>query len=177
MKIFQIPFFIFLFMSVAVFGQTSKDKYYSKVVEKDSIISTLYKVISGDKTQPRNWELFRYLFNEDARLISTRKTSDDKQDAYFMSVNQYIENATAFFKQHNFYEKELYRITERFGPLVHIFSTYETLNKLDAKTPTARGINSIQLLYDGQRWWIINIYWNSETRDNKIPEHYLPTSN
>jgi len=36
-----------------------------------------------------------------------------------------------------------------------------------------RGINSFQLMNDGKRWWVINIYWQAETPDNKIPEKYL----
>jgi hypothetical protein len=36
-----------------------------------------------------------------------------------------------------------------------------------------RGINSIQLWNDGKRWWIVNIFWQSETPDNPIPEKYL----
>jgi hypothetical protein len=38
-----------------------------------------------------------------------------------------------------------------------------------------RGINSIQLLNDGKRWWIVNIYWTQENEEHPIPERYLPT--
>jgi hypothetical protein len=37
-----------------------------------------------------------------------------------------------------------------------------------------RGINSIQLLNDGKRWWIVNIYWMQESEANPIPDKYLP---
>jgi hypothetical protein len=37
-----------------------------------------------------------------------------------------------------------------------------------------RGINSIQLLNDGERWWVINIYWTQESDEKAIPEEYLP---
>jgi hypothetical protein len=37
-----------------------------------------------------------------------------------------------------------------------------------------RGINSIQLLNDGHRWWVVNIYWLQETPENQIPLEYLP---
>jgi hypothetical protein len=35
------------------------------------------------------------------------------------------------------------------------------------------GINSIQLIFDGNRWWIVNIYWTGETKENPIPKKYL----
>ena len=37
-----------------------------------------------------------------------------------------------------------------------------------------RGINSIQLMNDGERWWIINIFWMQESEEHPIPEAYLP---
>lgn len=36
-----------------------------------------------------------------------------------------------------------------------------------------RGVNTVQLVYDQDRWWITNITWNSERDDNKIPEQLL----
>jgi len=63
---------------------------------------------------------------------------------------------------------------EEYGSLVHAWSTYESyFTKTDEK-PFMRGINSIQLMNDGERWWIVSIYWLGETKDNPIPEKYLP---
>ncbi len=36
-----------------------------------------------------------------------------------------------------------------------------------------RGINSIQLFNDGERWWISCIMWEDERPDNPIPDEYL----
>jgi hypothetical protein len=36
-----------------------------------------------------------------------------------------------------------------------------------------RGINSIQLFYDGNRWWIVTVYWQQESTAHPIPEKYL----
>ena len=40
--------------------------------------------------------------------------------------------------------------------------------------PFPHSINSIQLLHDGRRWWIVNIYGTAETPENPIPARYLP---
>jgi hypothetical protein len=37
-----------------------------------------------------------------------------------------------------------------------------------------RGINSIQLFFDGKRWWAVTIFWDSERPGQSIPEEYLP---
>jgi hypothetical protein len=36
-----------------------------------------------------------------------------------------------------------------------------------------RGINSIQLFNDGTRWWVVNIFWDSERQGLTIPDKYL----
>ena len=36
-----------------------------------------------------------------------------------------------------------------------------------------RGINSIQLMYDNKRWYVINIFWMQESEKTKIPNKYL----
>ena len=35
-----------------------------------------------------------------------------------------------------------------------------------------RGINSIQLLNDQKRWWVMNVYWNKETEEFPLPKKY-----
>jgi hypothetical protein len=55
-----------------------------------------------------------------------------------------------------------------------VWSTYEARKNKDDAKPFVRGINSFQLLYDGSRWWIVNIYWQSEDAAQPIPAKYLP---
>jgi hypothetical protein len=43
--------------------------------------------------------------------------------------------------------------------------------------PFMRGINSLQLWYDSQRWWVITILWQGESKDTPIPEKYIGTKN
>ena len=52
--------------------------YCARTIKKDvqsieSIMSALIDVISGSAKEERDWERFRYLFSEDAKLIPTPK--------------------------------------------------------------------------------------------------------
>ena len=77
-------------------------------------------------------------------------------------------------KDEGFFEQEINRRIDKFGAVVHVFSTYESRHaKSDAK-PFVRGINSIQLFFDGKRWWVVTIFWDSERPDQPIPGEYLP---
>jgi hypothetical protein len=72
-----------------------------------------------------------------------------------------------------FYERQVKVSTERYGSLAHLWSTYEVRPTPDGK-PEVRGINSIQAVFDGQRWRVISILWQAETPAEPVPEKYLP---
>ena len=91
-----------------------------------------------------------------------------------MTVDDYIKSSGKWLVENGFFEKEIYRTTNTFGNITQVFSTYESFYSEADKKPFARGINSIQLLNDGKRLWIINIYWTQESTTNPIPVAYLP---
>jgi len=78
-----------------------------------------------------------------------------------------------YFAEHGFFEKEIARRTEQFGHIAQVWSTYESRHNADDLEPFMRGINSIQLFHDGNRWWIVNIYWQQESAEDPIPTKYL----
>jgi hypothetical protein len=139
----------------------------------DAILASLYDVISGPAGQPRNWNRFRSLFIPDARLIPTRhSTTGPGADVAPYTVERYQERATPLMAQ-GFFERGIHNTTESFGDIVHVFSTYESRHTKDSE-PFQRGINSIQLLKDGNRYWVVNILWDQESPTTPIPAKYLP---
>ncbi len=153
--------------------EIAKD-YTSKVQSLNSILETLYGVISGEKGEARDWELFKYLFHPDAKLIPSGKNQEGFIGALFMTPNDYITGSGKWLVENGFFEKEIHRTTNTFGNITQVFSTYESFHSEADEKPFMRGINSIQLLNDSKRWWIINIYWTQESLNNPIPKAYLP---
>lgn len=166
-------FLIILVTSLGLNAQETND-YSSKVKTLDSTIATLYSVISGDKSEERNWELFKHLFKKDAKLIATGKNSKGKKIVKHMSPEDYIKTSGKWLVENGFHEIEINRKTQIFGNIAHVFSTYEAYQSLSDNEPMLRGINSIQLFHDGKRWWIINVFWKQESETDSIPERYLP---
>ncbi|HEX6180766.1 MAG TPA: hypothetical protein VFZ47_05930 [Chitinophagaceae bacterium] len=142
----------------------------------DAIIAALYDVISGPAGQKRNWDRMRTLFIPEARLIPTGKRPDGSYARRVLSVEDYINSSGPQLEKNGFFEREIGRKTDQFGNIVQVFSTYDSKRTLADEKPFMRGINSIQLWYDGTRWWIVNIFWQSETPDTPIPDKYLKTS-
>jgi hypothetical protein len=147
------------------------------VSSPDAILAALYDVISGPAGQKRDWDRMRSLFASGARMIPTRRDAQSGEiRPVMLEVEGYISRSAPFLEQNGFFEKEIARRTERFGNILHAFSTYESRHKADDPAPFARGINSIQLLFDGKRWWIVTIYWQGESPDHPLPKEYLPAA-
>jgi hypothetical protein len=115
----------------------------------------------------------RSLFIPDARLIPTQPTAGHA-DAIPLTIDGYIARASARTATMGFYEKSIHNETEQFGNIVQVWSTYESRHAPTDAAPFARGINSFQLLKDGDRYWIVNIFWDAESPDHPIPPQYLP---
>jgi len=145
------------------------------VSSPEAILNAVYSVISGPQGQPRDWDRMRSLFIPDARLIPT-VPSAGHADAVVFSIDGYIARASARMATMGFYESSVHNVTEQYGNIVQVWSTYESRHAPTDATPFVRGINSFQLLKDGDRYWIVNIFWDAETPDHPIPAQYLPAS-
>jgi hypothetical protein len=140
----------------------------------DGIITALYESISGPAGAARQWDRFRSLMAPGARLVPTGVRPDSTTVRRVWSAEEYITLNDSALKARGFFEKEIARKTDRYGNIVQMFSTYESRRNADDPQPFARGINSIQLHFDGKRWWVVTIFWEGESRLHPIPAEYLP---
>jgi hypothetical protein len=144
------------------------------VASIDALITAAYDVISGPAGEKRDWERERSFYYPGARLIPTAKPgANDGLAPQMLDVDGFIARVEPYFAEHGFFEKEIARRTEQFGHIAQVWSTYESRYNADDPEPFMRGINSKQLFYDGNRWWIVNIFWQQESAEDPIPEKYL----
>lgn len=136
----------------------------------DSLLAALYDVISGPAGE-RDWNRFRSLFLPDARLTSAEKTPDGVTHVRPSSVEDYVRLGGNYFLKNGFFEKPIVSRVQTFGNVAQVFSSYESRHAL-GEAPFARGINSLQMLYDGKRWWVVNILWDEERPDNPLPKDF-----
>jgi hypothetical protein len=146
------------------------------VATMDLIIAALYDVISGPAGK-RDWDRFRSLFIPGARLIPTGPHQTGEVGARVLTVEDYVQRAGTLFEKEGFFEREVNRRLERFGNIAHAFSTYESRHAKDDAKPFQRGINSIQLMNDGKRWWVVTVFWQGEDEKNPLPAMYLRSRN
>ena len=146
------------------------------VATMDAIIASLYDVISGPPGA-RNWDRFRSLFVPGARLIPTGRRQTGEIGSRVLAPEEYVTRSAPLIEKNGFFEREISRRTEKFGNIAHLFSTYESRHNKDDEKPFARGINSIQLMNDGKRWWIVTVFWQAEDDKTPLPAEYLRTRN
>ena len=167
---------IYLFSIHILFGQVnttqavlaSNNVTYSKDVSSESsIITALYEVISGESGEVRDWARFKNLFGKDALLIPTNKAATGVFSYRTMTPDDYITMFSTRIKT-GFFEKELKHELVSFGTIAHVFSTYETRESKNGPI-TNRGINSIQLFYDQNRYYIVNVFWCAESMGFALP--------
>lgn len=139
----------------------------------DAILAALYDVISGDSGVARDWGRFRSLFAPEARLIPIRPRPGGGFDARVLTPDEYIELTGPFLVNNGFHEREIAHRSERYGQLVHVFSTYESRRRATDRNPFTRGINSIQLFHDGHRWWVMTVMWRGESPGLPLTPRYL----
>ena len=139
----------------------------------DGIIKAFYDVISGPAGQPREWSRDRTLYIPDIRFISVNVGKDGKVHTSTMTHQQFVDGSNGAMVKQGFFETELHRVTRSFGNVTHVFSTYDMRQKQNGPV-IGRGVNSIQLYYDGSRWWIASVAWDDEREGNPIPKEFLP---
>lgn len=146
----------------------------------ESVVSALYDVISGpaERERERDWARFRALTLPDARFLMCRWPDAEGalvEDLREWDVEGFVADARSAYAAEGFWEREVWGRTERFGSMAHRFSSYESRVGTETSEPVARGINSIQLVRHGGRWWIASVVWDVEGEGQPIPAGYLGT--
>jgi hypothetical protein len=140
----------------------------------DAIVTSVYEVHSGDQGKKRDWDRMRSLFVPGARLILPRPPQTPGGYSWRVAaVEDYITRSFPFLEQQGFFEKEVGRRTEAWSNIAQVFSAYESRHKADDPKPFMRGINSFQLINDGNRWWIATVLWQNEDEKNPMLESIL----
>lgn len=156
---------------------TTADANPADVESIDSIITSAYRLVSGTAGAKRDWARLRSLYAPGARLIPSSREAGvripDGQTPTPLDVDGWIARVQDYFDRNGFFEVEVGRRTEQYDQIAHAFSSYESRYNEDDAEPFMRGINSFQLFYDRNRWWILNIFWQQENLENPIPEKYL----
>ena len=136
----------------------------------DGILRAIYDVISGPAGD-RDWNRLRSLFVPQARFTRTGKLPDGSVPVRLFGMEDFVQVATDVFKKEPFYENAIVNKVQTYGSVAQVFSSYDS-RRAPGEKPFQRGLNSIQLFNDGERWWVLSILWDEERPDNLLPAEF-----
>ena len=160
----------FTVIAPALRAQTASPATCPPTATLDQLITAIDDAVSGPADKDRT--CLRDVMLPEARLIPVSKHPDGTIAPRILSLNEYID-AVRERGSEVFYERQIKVKSETYGPIAQLWSTYEVRPTPDGKAEM-RGINSIQAVFDGQRWRVIEITWHAETSADPVPAQYLP---
>jgi len=98
---------------------------------------------------------------------------DGKPAMVSWEVEDYIAAVGPKLEADGLFESEIARRTEHWGSIAQVFSSFESRRSKSDPLGFQRGVNGVQLRFDGGRWWIINVFWEAERSDNPLPDRLL----
>ncbi|MFY0631446.1 MAG: hypothetical protein JXR05_13765 [Flavobacteriaceae bacterium] len=177
MKSFKKEFvtiLLFILVSTSGFSQIKKSKSYAKDVSSvQNILTAYYDCISGPIGEKRDFARLRNLFDPEARLIYSHwnQESTKASNLIFKTLDEFIDRM-GYLDKKGFYEHEVSNKIHTFSSVTQVFSTYK-FRVEDKSIPDGQGITSYEIFYDGERYWILSMFWAAEDAMHKIPKKYL----
>ncbi len=132
----------------------------------DSLIRAVYECVTCEPGATPQFERDRALFVKDPLIYADRAEGMRR-----LTLDEWMAGAAPILTK-GFYEAEIARREMRFGRIAQVTSVYETRLSKDAPL-LKRGINSLQLLWEEERWWILSIVWDNERTGNPMPPELL----
>jgi hypothetical protein len=143
------------------------------VTTLDGIMKAYYDVVSGPAGSLPDPGRDQSLHDPNAQVALLDRKADGTAAVVVTTLAGYYEKSGTGPRKRGFFEHEIHRVVQRIGSLVHVWSTYESAETPNGKA-FSRGINSIQMYWDGKRFWILGWVFDDERNGNKVPDEYLP---
>jgi len=144
----------------------------------DAILASLYAGVSHPPNEQPDWSILRKICLKEAHFIPPQRPNGEfvflSPEDFISRVSSGIASRAPKKEDTGFTEHEISRKADCWGNICQVFSTYEGRHLPGDAKPFVRGINSIQLVKDGNRWWVVNVFWDSETPGKSISPEYLP---
>jgi hypothetical protein len=138
----------------------------------DGIMKAYYETGNGPAGQPRQWARDRTLYMSDVSF-AVFMDENGKPVARNFNYQEFADMANPSQVQNGFYEHEIHRATHRYGNWAHVMSTSEG-RRTQSGPVIERGIDSLDLFWDGARWWITHVSIVIERANEPFPKEYLP---
>ncbi len=137
----------------------------------EAITAKMLEFISCKKGEEINWDEYRNLFLPTAQKISINHKAPPHRQVRTLNLEEFVRYFGPQYPKEGFEEVVIGLEVNKFNDIAQVFQTFH------CKTPNgsyeARGVNSYQLVYTQDRWWIASTMFTNETADNPLPNALL----
>lgn len=159
------------FFTFSLFGEVPSDSL--ALTTPEGVAAKMLEFISCEKGEEKDWDEYRNLFLPSAQKLSYRPMQGQSisRQTKSMNIEEFVRYAGPNYPAKGFEEIVIGLEVNEFNGIANVFQSFY------CKTPDgsyeARGVNSYQLVYLNQRWWIAHTMFSNETEDVKLPNKYL----
>ena len=125
--------------------------------EIEDVLNTFYEILSGNKSEQRDWDTFRELFYPGALLFTNAITSNPSI-VNGLDIDEYISNLDTFLSQNDFIEEGSITQFVIEANIASIISTYEAKRAM-SEQPFKHGNNFVHFIYVEGKWKITSMIW------------------
>ena len=159
-KVLLIIFFPFFVCCSHVSAQAHVvTKYGDDVSTLDGILKAYYDVVTVKKGEKVSYERDSLLHVAGVRVAAIGQDQNGKTLLQYTSLKQFHKESDPYIEKNGFIETEINRKVENVHNLWHVWSTYESRNVAGGPV-IERGTNSIELYFDGKRFWILGWFYD-----------------
>jgi len=134
-------------------------KFGDNVGTLDGIIKAYYDAVCVKKGGKISYVRDSLLHIPNVRVGLGGIDSSGNPVMHYISLKAYHKQSDAYMEKSGFYEHETARKVQNVRNLYHVWSTYESSYEQGGKV-IAQGVNSIELYYDGKRFWILGWFYD-----------------
>lgn len=151
----------------------------SDVASPEALVTAAYRALDRRPGEAFDWDRFRSLFHPRAVLLPNTEQTDGAPRAFSPEeFAAWIDQRQAEYASiggpddRGFTEEEIRSDLQHYGDVAHVLSTYQK-RFWDDERIIGRGVNSFQLVWQDERWWIVSIAWDEEVGAGPLPAEFV----
>lgn len=152
---------LFVSLSLGSFAQQQTEDPLRSI---EGIVNELLEQVTIEKGEKMDTTAIRNLFHPNAIL-----TVVDANEAEMVTIDDFLTLLTDPYYEAGYEEKEIHKVVDQYKGIAQVFQTFYGK---DSEGVQGKGINSYQLAYFNDRWWIMSLLWTSESEEEPIPVKY-----
>jgi len=166
---FSVLFFFSL--SFVTISQAQIDTMALKTPE--GVAAKMLEFISFEKDEVKDWDEYRNLFLPGAQKMSFRPKDGQslRNQVRAMNIEEFVRYAGPGYPKNGFEEYVIGLDVKEFNGIASVFQSFYC-KTLDGSYE-ARGVNSYQLVFLNNRWWIASTMFVNESENVVLPNELL----